>query len=815
MSSEKIDTAYIASRLTIESLCRALSIPVPQGGRNIKCPLGNHKDNNPSFTLDDKKGRVLYHCKSCGAGGDGIDLIMTLNRLDKHNKEDFLKGIEIARSIAGLHQEVGRRLPDLVPVGKHEPLPIRRMDVIPKDPHKIIQERRTSDAEIVKKIQDWYMALKGIDLSLYGDHIIYLKDGDFALAMYDETKKVVGYQTGKKKIIAGSKVSCFTMGKLDPNLPLRLTEGVSDYLSALAREASVHRNVIGVCSATTPAKNIVGVVKTYYRDLGGEEIIVCFDYDGVDKDGFLKSVREGFAGAKKAHEVAKILGGRTSLTFASTTEKKDVNDFFRTGGAEAIDRIFTKKFDAIQGEALFGKGDERGNPAMIARSIGKKEHLASENGNLWRYEKGVWNKLLKNEPEKFIKDFLLADMYKLPNTNVIQQVLSHVMYDTSARGRGLLQALSQSEEYFLKNKGVVYFEDCKYNVFTGDRSPYYPDDYVISTLAGTSEFEGVTCPRFHDFLRQIFAGDTDINDRILFIQELFGYCLYPQVPQEKLFAWIGKGGNGKGTLMETLGCLVGADNRKNMNISRMDQGGFALSQLIGKYVNSCSEEQRGVPLSSPALKMLTGGDTITTDRKFSTDLDFKPFCKVIISLNDAPSVTEDADWLGRRLMMLWFNNRFDNWQKGIQGDPNLKGNLRKEIVGIRGWAVEGLRRLLKNGRFTEPESMREQTSRFLQRHDRVMQFYIRKVIPNVSPTKKIFKLETLYMEYRNYHESQTGSSRGVVHFETLVQRISEVSSGIGKVNYSSNELVFDYEAVVKKYRSDSMALGTDGFEFTG
>ena len=802
MVARKTDINYITNRLTIENVCRAFNIPTPQPGKNIKCPLGTHEDKNPSFTLDDKKGKVLYHCKSCQNGGDALDLIMHMHNLDKNKKEDFVEGLKKACEIAGIPYEDDED--EMPKVSKSKPQKTMEKSEKEKTCHELVKEKKTHDPDLIAKIQKSYKEKKGIDVSKL--NVIYMNTGDFAVPMYNETGKVCGYQTGNKYIVRGSKLGCF-VNKIDPKEDLHVVEGLSDFLSMVE---SGKTNTISLCSATTPDKAVMGVIDIFYFNYGGKgNINICLDFDGVDDEGLSKSSEEGFTGAKKATQIAEKLDRYSRIYFASTEEKKDINDVYREEGVHGINKIFEHKEDIIDLQERIGDREKKAKPPVIANRIMDKEILASENGNLWRYEKGVWTKLIKNEPEKFVKDFIRSEMHKLPINTLITQTRDQVIYDSSDRGRGLLEALARTEEYFSKNEGIIFLEDCKYNVLTGEKFIYTPEDYVISTLAGDSNFAGETCSRFKEFLHQIFEGDYDIKDRILFMQELFGYCMYPQVPQEKLFGWIGKGGNGKGTLMETLSHMVGPNNRKNMEISRLDQNGFALSQLIGIYVNSCSEERKGVPLSSPTLKMLTGGDRVTTDRKFSTDLDFKPFCKVIISLNDSPSVSEDSDWLARRLMMLWFNNNFDNWQQGRRGDPNLKLNLRKEIVGIRAWAIEGLQRLLTNGRFTEPESMRDQTVRFLQRHDKILQFYIRKLVPQVDFTKTRFKLHDLYMEYRDYHENYTASMRGVYHFETFVSRIRDVSSACGEIDYGTNELVFDWGKFNAEYRKkDVKAMAT-------
>ncbi|BDB96021.1 DNA primase [Candidatus Hydrogenosomobacter endosymbioticus] len=56
------------------------------------CPF--HKENTPSFTINDEKG--FYHCFGCGAHGSVFSFIQNMERID------FLKAVEIVASHAGV-----------------------------------------------------------------------------------------------------------------------------------------------------------------------------------------------------------------------------------------------------------------------------------------------------------------------------------------------------------------------------------------------------------------------------------------------------------------------------------------------------------------------------------------------------------------------------------------------------------------------------------------------------------------------------------------------------------------------------------------
>jgi len=61
-------------------VARGLGMEPKKAGREYvaRCPF--HEDRTPSLSLSPTKG--LWHCFSCGRGGDGISLVMQVKNLD-------------------------------------------------------------------------------------------------------------------------------------------------------------------------------------------------------------------------------------------------------------------------------------------------------------------------------------------------------------------------------------------------------------------------------------------------------------------------------------------------------------------------------------------------------------------------------------------------------------------------------------------------------------------------------------------------------------------------------------------------------------
>ena len=98
---------------------------------------------------------------------------------------------------------------------------------------------------------------------------------------------------------------------------------------------------------------------------------------------------------------------------------------------------------------------------------------------------------------------------------------------------------------------------CKNGVIdlkTGDLRKGNPEDYIQK--AAPTKWSGLTvrCPTWKSFLLDVFEGDRKIVD---FIQRLLGYALIGKTTEHIFPILYGQGRNGKDTLLETIGQVLG------------------------------------------------------------------------------------------------------------------------------------------------------------------------------------------------------------------------------------------------------------------
>lgn len=221
------------------------------------------------------------------------------------------------------------------------------------------------------------------------------------------------------------------------------------------------------------------------------------------------------------------------------------------------------------------------------------------------------------------------------------------------------------------------------------------------------------CSLWMDTLAMIFADDLAKAD---VLQEFFGYCLFPRIIFPAALFCIGPGSNGKGTVQRVLESLLGEANVSHISLQRMEMR-FGPVELKDKLLNACGETAT-TPLETTQFKAIAAADRVQCEVKFGKDITFVPIAKHYISMNQFPGVKDKTDAFFRRVLVMEFKQRFE----GEQDDKYLAQKLEAEANGIFGWAVEGLKRVIKNGEIKQPESLVQAKTRFRARTNPVISF---------------------------------------------------------------------------------------------
>ncbi len=228
----------------------------------------------------------------------------------------------------------------------------------------------------------------------------------------------------------------------------------------------------------------------------------------------------------------------------------------------------------------------------------------------------------------------------------------------------------------------------------------------------------VQAPRFIQFMSEVFAGDSDADDKIKALLEMIGYTLMAHCRHERFIILVGAGANGKSVLLYIIEALCGFDNVACVQPSQFDNK-FQRAYLHGKLANIVTEIEQGATIADGALKSIVSGEGTTAENKFGHPFTFHPFSTCWFGTNHMPHTRDFSDAVFRRTLIVSFNNAFKPELGNC--DPMLKNKLLEELPGILNLALRAYANALLFG-FTMPDSSVTAAQEWRNEADQVAQF---------------------------------------------------------------------------------------------
>jgi len=273
--------------------------------------------------------------------------------------------------------------------------------------------------------------------------------------------------------------------------------------------------------------------------------------------------------------------------------------------------------------------------------------------------------------------------------------------------------------------------------------PHNPEYYSTVRLGVTYD-KKADCPLFKKFLQESMGGDME---QVALIQEMLGYFLIPVNSAQKCFVIVGVGGAGKSVLLRVLNdILLGKQNVSNVSWQSLNER-FKTAELFGKLANIFADLPTKNIDDNGIFKALVGEDYITVEKKNKNPFSFQSSARMLFSCNSIPKNYGDrSEGFYRRLIIMRFNNAVSPEKR----DPELINKFRMEADGIFLFALEGLKRLMKNNYvFSETEVNRAELQQYREDSDSVLSF----VKENCEINAKYHVSSTeLFNAYKNYCE---------------------------------------------------------------
>jgi len=291
-------------------------------------------------------------------------------------------------------------------------------------------------------------------------------------------------------------------------------------------------------------------------------------------------------------------------------------------------------------------------------------------------------------------------------THNINEIIGHIQRSTyTAR-----KLLNQTPRIINVENGLL-------DVRARELKPHSPE--FLSTIRIPVTYDPkASCPRIRQFLGEVLE-----KQDIPTVEELFGYSLIPDYSIQRAFLFIGDGSNGKSTLLNLLRTFIGKGNCSTVPWRSLEYSRFASSRLDGKLLNIYADLPSRSMDSTGVFKMLTGGDAIPAEKKFKDPYSFVNFARLVFSANKPPKVVdEDSYAFWRRWIVISFPNQFPENDPKTDLDILSKLTTESELSGLLNLALDGLKRLLANSKFSYGKTVDETQSYYLRASDPVFAF---------------------------------------------------------------------------------------------
>lgn len=334
------------------------------------------------------------------------------------------------------------------------------------------------------------------------------------------------------------------------------------------------------------------------------------------------------------------------------------------------------------------------------------------------------------------------------------------------------------------------------NLKTGESRDGRREDMLF--LSSPTEWKGLNepAPVFEAWLKEVLSDDEDL---VTFVQRFLGYAITGLTYEHILAVLWGGGRNGKGTLVELIGHVLGPLAGPIQAEMLLDQGKSRSSAgpspdimgLRGLRIAFASETDENRRFSPARVKWLTGGDTLVGRHPHDKyEVRFEPTHTLILMTNHKPSApdTDFAFWERVRLVpfKLAFVDREPSAANERRAKKGMVDVLKKEAPGILAWLVRGCLAYQDHG-LNPPIAVTEATADWRKAENELLDF-----IEDYCNRDEMAKIKaTLLYENFNRWFKANRSPKGVSQtmFGRIMNKRFEKKKMDGLIFYVGIELV--------------------------
>ena len=206
-------------------------------------------------------------------------------------------------------------------------------------------------------------------------------------------------------------------------------------------------------------------------------------------------------------------------------------------------------------------------------------------------------------------------------------------------------------------------------------------------------------PEFVKFLNNIWEGDSNL---VLALQEFMGYMLTSDTSYHKMALFVGKSRGGKGVITNAITQMMGVKNTVAPALETITDNSVKEAMVKSKLI-TIPEATQVSPMKQYAtlgmLKAGSSGDLIHYHQMYKGGASGYITGKILLTANTMPKFIDESGALANRFIPFPFVKSFMGKE-----DLDLPARIAGEKAGIFNWSIEGLKRLIAQGKFTQASS---------------------------------------------------------------------------------------------------------------
>ena len=317
-------------------------------------------------------------------------------------------------------------------------------------------------------------------------------------------------------------------------------------------------------------------------------------------------------------------------------------------------------------------------------------NIITLNNQLYVYEDGYYQ-----QDEKIIERKMI-ELFPGIKQNQRSEVLAYIRIKTHVKS-----------EDIKVNPYILNLKNTRYDIRSGKCLEFAPEAIEFDRIPVTYD-PSAYCSDLDKMLNRVFLGDREV---INLFEEMVGACLLKRNSYQKAFILIGSGSNGKSTLLDMLEAFLGPRNYSSLPLEKVTDR-FNMAELESRLANIGDDIDNVTIRDSGTLKKMISGESITVERKGERPFKLAPYATHIYSANAIPRSFDKSDGFYRRWIFIPFNAKFTSSDPDY--DPLIEDKITTDnaLSYLLNIGIRGASRLIKRGRFTEPESVKAELERY-------------------------------------------------------------------------------------------------------